>query len=95
MTDAEILGNSKFKEVSAIVGTYLTKNGEERNVYKKLGRVVSTKHGLMLCLESIPFGMTPAKDGSVWAYINEPFDKEPTNTQNKETNEIKDDDVPF
>lgn len=57
-------------EISAKVGTYKNKDGEEKNAYRKLGVIMETSKGLMAKFETIPV----VWDG--WAYLNEPEAKE-------------------
>lgn len=57
-------------EISAKVGTYKNKQGEEKNAYRKIGVVMETSKGLMAKFETIPV----VWDG--WAYLNEPEAKE-------------------
>ena len=84
-------------EISAKVGTYKNKSGEEKNAYRKLGVVMETSKGLMAKFETIPV----VWDG--WAYLNEPEAKEekpesrPKGGSSKVGNgEIEDDpDLPF
>lgn len=59
-------------EVTAIVGTYTNKDGDEKKRYLKIGSVIDTKNGPMLKLDCSPF-----KDGGWdgWAYLNPPRDE--------------------
>ena len=57
-------------EISAKVGTYKNKQGEEKNAYRKIGVVMETSKGLMAKFETIPV----VWDG--WAYLNKPEAKE-------------------
>lgn len=58
-------------EVRSITGKYTDKNGNEKNSYQTIGKIIQTaKGGFMLKLDSIPVGF----DG--WAYLNEPQPKE-------------------
>ena len=58
-------------EVRAITGKYNDKNGNEKNSYQTIGKIIQTaKGGFMLKLDAIPVGF----DG--WAYLNEPQPKE-------------------
>lgn len=57
-------------EISAKVGTYKNKDGEEKNAYRKIGVIMETSKGLMAKFETIPV----VWDG--WAYLNEPEAKE-------------------
>lgn len=57
-------------EISAKVGTYKNKSGEEKNAYRKIGVVMETSKGLMAKFETIPV----VWDG--WAYLNTPEARE-------------------
>lgn len=58
-------------EVRSITGKYTDKNGNEKNSYQTIGKIIQTaKGGFMLKLDSIPVGF----DG--WAYLNEPQPKD-------------------
>ena len=53
---------------------------------------METKHGLMLKIESLPiFAM---KEGSIFAYLNEPEEKGSNATASKSVENI-DEDIPF
>lgn len=58
-------------EVTAIVGIYTNKDGEEKKRYLKIGSVIDTKNGPMLKLDC-----SPLKEGGWdgWAYMNAPRD---------------------
>ena len=58
-------------KVTAAVGKYTDKDGNEKNRYVDMGVVMETKNGPMLKLESIP---AAGWDG--WAYLNEPKARE-------------------
>jgi len=81
-------------EISAKVGTYKNKSGEEKNAYRKLGVVMETSKGLMAKFETIPV----VWDG--WAYLNEPEAKEekpqePARGSSKVGGGSIEDDLPF
>ena len=57
-------------EVSAVIGKYTDREGNEKSRYVRMGVVIEGKHGPMLKIESIPVGW----DG--WAYLNEPRERD-------------------
>lgn len=56
-------------EVTAVVGSYTNKDGQEKKRYLRIGSVIDTKNGPMLKLDSIPL-KDQGWDG--WAYMNAP-----------------------
>lgn len=83
-------------EISAKVGTYKNKSGEEKNAYRKIGVVMETSKGLMAKFETIPV----IWDG--WAYLNVPEEKpqEPAKEAKRGGSSMVggqalDDDIPF
>jgi len=60
--------------VKAAVSEYEDKtDGKMKKRYQSIGVIMETKHGLMLKIESLPiFAM---KEGSIFAYLNEPEEK--------------------
>lgn len=75
--------------VKAPVSEYTDKDGTAKKRYQTIGIVTETKKGdLMIKLEMIPF--LGLKEGTLWAYLNEPEDK-PTSPSLQQL----DDDVPF
>jgi hypothetical protein len=79
-------------EISAKVGTYTNKNGEEKGEYVNMGVVMDTKNGgLMMKIKSIPTNW----DG--FAYLNTPREKdEPKqSTMQQHKSVIDDGDIPF
>lgn len=71
-----------LKEIVAITGKYTNKEGKEKNQYLTIGRIIETKNGEMMKIESIPVGW----DG--WAYLNDPRPKDGKPEANP-------DDIPF
>jgi len=71
------------KEVRAKTGT----DRDDKPIYRVIGRVLDTKNGPMLKLDSIPLGW----DG--WAYISDPRPKDAPAPAARRPND--DDDVPF
>ena len=57
------------KEISCIVGTYVNKDGQQKNRYQRIGSIIDTKNGEMLKIDVIPL-----KEGGWdgWCYINDP-----------------------
>ena len=56
-------------EISAVVGTYTKKDGDEKKRYMRIGSVIDTKNGPMLKLDSIPL---KDQGWEGWAYMNPP-----------------------
>lgn len=78
------------KEISVISGTYVNKDGQQKNRYQKIGSIIDTKNGDMLKIDVMPF-IKGGWDG--WAYLNDPKPKEEGRTQYQGL--PADDDVPF
>jgi hypothetical protein len=77
--------------VKAAVSEYESE-GKMKKRYQSIGVIMETKHGLMLKIESLPiFAM---KEGSIFAYLNEPEEKGSNATASKSVENI-DEDVPF
>ena len=78
-------------EVTAVTGTYVNKDGEEKKSYSRLGVVLETKNGLMLKLEVVPVKW----EG--FAYLNEPKPREdkPSKPQPAVPDVGDGDDIPF
>jgi hypothetical protein len=57
------------KEVTAIVGQYTNKEGQQKNRYQRIGSIIDTRNGEMLKLDVIPLKEN-GWDG--WAYLNDP-----------------------
>lgn len=53
-------------EVTAIIGKYTDKNGDEKNRYLTIGAIINTRAGLLLKLDAIP------TNWEGFAYLNEP-----------------------
>lgn len=82
-----------LKEVVCIIGKYTDKNGQEKNQYLNIGKVIETKTGSqMIKIDSIPVGF----DG--WAYLNDPRPRDDNKgnsaTQNEEP-PMDGSDIPF
>jgi len=78
--------------VKAAVSEYMDKEGKPKKKYQSIGVVMETKHGLMLKIETIPvFAM---KEGSIFAYLNEPEDKPQGYSAPQNLSHIEED-VPF
>ena len=77
------------KEVTAIVGQYTNKEGQQKNRYQRIGSIIQTQKGEMLKLDVIPL-----KDGGWdgWAFLNEPRPREDKFQGLPKDNE---DDIPF
>jgi hypothetical protein len=58
-----------LKEISVIQGTYVNKEGQQKNRYQTIGSIIDTKNGDMLKLDVLPL-VKGGWDG--WAYINDP-----------------------
>jgi hypothetical protein len=58
-----------LKEISVIQGTYVNKEGQQKNRYQTIGSIIDTKNGDMLKLDVMPL-VKGGWDG--WAYINDP-----------------------
>jgi hypothetical protein len=76
-----------LKEISVIQGTYVNKDGQQKNRYQKIGSIIDTKNGDMLKLDVTPL-IKGGWDG--WAYINDPKPKEGYQGFPKD-----EDDIPF
>lgn len=57
---------SRKYEVTAIIGKYTDKNGDEKNRYLTIGAIINTRAGLLLKLDAIP------TNWEGFAYLNEP-----------------------
>ena len=77
------------KEVTAIVGQYTNKEGQQKNRYQRIGSIIETRNGEMLKLDVIPLKEN-GWDG--WAYLNDPRPYEPKMQGLPADN---DDDMPF
>jgi len=62
------------KEITAIVGQYTNKEGQQKNRYQRIGSIIDTRNGEMLKLDVIPLKEN-GWDG--WAYLNDPRPVEP------------------
>ena len=82
--------------VKAAVSEYEDKtDGKMKKRYQSIGVIMETKHGLMLKIESLPiFAM---KEGSIFAYLNEPEEKadQPRSAPAAKSVDNIDEDVPF
>ena len=82
-----------LKEVVCIIGKYTDKNGQEKNQYLNIGKVIETKTGSqMIKLDSIPVGF----DG--WAYLNDPRPRDDNKGNSAPQNDAPFDDsdsIPF
>lgn len=80
-------------EIRAITDKYTDKNGQEKNAYQTIGKIIQTaKGGFMMKLDSIPVGFNG------WAYLNEPQPKDqPKEQENKAGGGFQDmdSDIPF
>lgn len=57
-----------LKEVVAVVGKYTDAQGAQKNRYLTIGKIIQTKQGEMLKLDSLPVG----NEFTGWCYLNEP-----------------------
>jgi hypothetical protein len=84
--------------VKAPVSEYTDKEGKVKKRYQTIGIVTETKNGdLMMKLEMIPLlGM---KEGSIWAYLNVPEEKDGAGKGSFNTGAgtggMPDDNIPF
>lgn len=80
--------------VKAAVSEYEDKaDGKMKKRYQSIGVIMETKHGLMLKIESLPiFAM---KEGSIFAYLNEPEEKKSEAPAPAASVENIDEDIPF
>lgn len=86
-----------LKEIVAITGTYKDKEGKEKSSYLTIGRIIETKNGEMIKMDSFPVGW----DG--WAYLNDPKPRngsssgESSKTDNSKAKSADsfEDDIPF
>lgn len=62
-----------IKEITAVVGQYVNKEGKTKNRYQRIGSIIDSKNGWLLKLDNIPL-----KEGGWdgWAYINDPQPRE-------------------
>lgn len=73
-----------LKEIVAVTGKYTDKDGKEKNSYLTIGRIIETKNGEMIKMDSVPMNW----DG--WAYLNDPKPRdgsssgEPNSEHNKQ-----------
>lgn len=79
-------------EITAIVGKYTDKDGNQKNRYQRIGSVIETKNGPMMKLDLIPV-MEEAWSG--WAYLNPPRPKEAKYEGLPKDEDSYSDDVPF
>lgn len=64
---------SKVKKViQVIVGKYTNSAGENKNIYKTIGKIIDTNTGDRLVMECTPI-IKGGWDG--WAFINDPLPK--------------------
>jgi len=77
------------KEITAIVGQYTNKEGQQKNRYQRIGSIIETRNGEMLKLDVIPLKEN-GWDG--WAYINDP---RPYESKLPGLPADNDDDMPF
>ena len=66
-------------EVKVANGRYTDKNGAEKTRYLSIGKVIETKKGPMLKLDSIP---VLDEHWSGWSYLFEPRDQEKPEADN-------------
>lgn len=82
-----------LKEISAVVGKYTDKEGKEKNQYVNMGKIIETKNGSMMKIDSIPVNW----DG--WAYLNDPRPRDNQQAapqqQSAPASHIDNEDVPF
>ena len=83
-----------LKEIVAIVGKYTDKNGQEKNQYQNMGKIIETAKGSqMIKIDVVPVGW----DG--WAYIHDPRPRDNNKgnsaPQNEEPPFNSDSDIPF
>jgi hypothetical protein len=67
-----------LKEISVIQGTYVNKDGQQKNRYQTIGSIIDTKNGDMLKLDVMPL-VKGGWDG--WAYLNDPKPRDNVKTQ--------------
>jgi len=78
--------------VKAAVSEYEDKtDGKIKKRYQSIGVIMETKHGLMLKIESLP--IYAMKEGSIFAYLNEPEEKNDQPKLAKQSNDL--DEPPF
>jgi hypothetical protein len=80
-----------LKEISVIQGTYVNKEGQQKNRYQTIGSIIDTKNGDMLKLDVLPL-VKGGWDG--WAYINDPKPRDNPKPQYQGL-PADNDDVPF
>ena len=68
-------------EVKVANGRYTDKNGNEKTRYLSIGKVIETKKGPMLKLDSIP---VLDEHWSGWAYLFSPKDQEKPETEKED-----------
>jgi hypothetical protein len=79
--------------VKAAVSEYEDKaDGKMKKRYQSIGVIMETKHGLMLKIESLP--IYAMKEGSIFAYLNEPEDKAAPAAKTTNLSDIESD-IPF
>ena len=79
-----------IKEITAVIGQYVNKEGKTKNRYQRIGSIIDSKNGWLLKLDNIPL-----KEGGWdgWAFLNPPRPKEPK--EQKFDGLPQDDDIPF
>ena len=60
------------KEVLAVTGKYTNAQGEEKNQYTQVGKIIQTAKGEMLKIDALPVG---CPEGTGWCYPNDPKPK--------------------
>jgi alanine-alpha-ketoisovalerate/valine-pyruvate aminotransferase len=68
------------KELVAVIEKYIDKDGNEKNVYRTVGRLIETKYGDMIKIDNIPV-TKGGWDG--WCYLNEPHQKDKPKEEKK------------
>lgn len=84
-----------IKEITAVIGQYVNKEGKTKNRYQRIGSIIDSKNGWLLKLDNIPL-----KEGGWdgWAYINDPQPKEmrlDDRPLKGQTFHPEDEDIPF
>ena len=61
------------KEVMAVTGKYTNAQGEQKNQYTVVGKIIQTAKGEMLKIDALPVG---CPEWTGWCYLNDPKPKD-------------------
>ena len=84
-------------EICAKLGTY-EKNGEAKNRYKQVGKIIETQNGLSMTMDASfnPAGVERNEDGSIWLSLFEPRGNQQNGQrQSPQASNFDSGDIPF